>query len=567
MIRTLSILIACLWQAPAFSQPGRYDIVINEIMASPGPGGSLPPVKYIELYNRSGTAINLQHWTISDGDNTATIRTDFFLQPDSFVVISSTAAAAQLQSVTTTIGVSAFPTLRVNGDELVLRSPEGIVIHAVAYSRNWYANEVKSNGGWSLEMIDIESPCAGSTNWTASTDPAGGTPGKKNAVAARNPDNTPPALLQVAADSLHIHLRFNESLDSGQASIISNYTIEGREVIAAEAMPPFFTNVALTLSTPVVPDVPYMISVQGIRDCAGNSMVPAIFLFGRPVKAGAGDIVFNEILFNPRENGVDYIELYNRSTHILNLRELFINNRTGAGNPGTLRQVSAEDRLFFPGDYLLLSEDPEAVQQQYTAKNQAAFWQMNTLPSMPNAAGHILLFNAQGETIDELQYDEKWHFPLVVNPKGVALERINPDKSTQDNNNWHSAAASVGYGTPGYQNSQFTQNQVTQGDEISISPPVFSPDNDGWDDFLTISYRFPQQGNVCNISIFDAHGRPIRSLVRNALCGTEGSFRWDGLDADHRQLRIGIYVVHIEIFHPGGRTRQFTKAVTLARRI
>ncbi len=566
MRSALSILIACLWHITASSQPGRYDIVINEIMANPGSASFLPPVKYIELCNRSAAAINLQHWTISDGGNTATIRTDFLLQPDSFIVISSIASAAQLQPVVTAIGVSSFPSLRVNGDELVLRSPEGVVIHAVAYSKSWYTNEVKSNGGWSLEMIDCRYPCTGNANWRASTDHTGGTPGRKNAVADHNPDSIPPVLLQISPDSLYVTLRFNESLDSAHAATIANYTIQGAVIVAAEVAAPFFTNVVLTLSEPVANDLPYMINVQDIRDCAGNSISPVTVPFGRPVKTMAGDVVFNEILFNPRENGVDYIELYNRGTHILNLRDLFINNRTGSGNPGTLRQISTEDRLFFPGDYVLLSENSEAVQQQYATQNPAAFWQMNALPSMPNAAGHILLFNPQGETIDELQYDEKWHFPLVANPRGVALERTDPDKPTQDKSNWHSAAASVGYGTPGYQNSQFTQNPATE-DEISITPRVFSPDNDGFDDFLTISYRFPEPGNVCNISIFDVQGRLIRALVRNALCGTEGSFRWDGLDADHRQLRIGIYVVHMEIFHPGGKTRQFTKAVTLARRI
>ena len=43
----------------------------------------------------------------------------------------------------------------------------------------------------------------------------------------------------------------------------------------------------------------------------------------------------------------------------------------------------------------------------------------------------------------------------VKNKKGVALERIDPDAATQDAANWTSASETVGYGTPGYQNSQY----------------------------------------------------------------------------------------------------------------
>lgn len=564
MRNALSLLLVCLWHVcPA--QPVRYDIVISEIMANPGAAPALPSVKYIELFNRSATTVNLKGWSISDTATTAIIQEAFELLPGHFVIVSSTASSIQLQLFEPVIGVRFFPTLRVNGDELVLRSPDGKVIHAVAYNRSWYANEVKSVGGWSLEMVDTNNPCAGSNNWTASNDPSGGTPGRINSVAGSHPDRAPPQLKQVVAGDRNIILYFDESLDSVSAANIRNYSVEGLTLQSAQAIAPFFKSVIIH-TAPSVPNRPYTIKVAQVKDCVGNVILPVSVKFGQPVSPAAGDIIFNEILFNPRENGTDYIELYNASGNIINLKDLYITNQTSGGNTGTLRQVTTTDRLLFPEEYVLLTDDTAAVLQQYNTSNPEAFLEMSALPSMPNTAGHILLFNRLGEIIEELQYEEKWHFPLVTNAKGVALERVYPNNPTQEKTNWHSAAASVGYGTPGYKNSQFS-TPASAPDEITILPQIFSPDNDGFDDFLTIGYRFPEPGNTCNITIFDAHGRQIRKLVNNALCGRDGNFRWDGLDENNQSLRIGIYVIYVEIFHRDGKTKQYKKAVTLARRL
>ena len=177
-----------------------------------------------------------------------------------------------------------------------------------------------------------------------------------------------------------------------------------------------------------------------------------------------------------------------------------------------------------------------------------------------------MLLNRQGEIVDELNYNENWHLALITNNKGVALERVNTDAPTQDRHNWQSAAASTGYGTPGYQNSQYRADLQLQGD-IIVDPGTFSPDNDGHDDYLLIRYNFPEPGNVCNITIFDATGRAVRHLVRNGICGTQGFYKWDGLDENNQLLRMGIYVVLTEVFSLQGKTKQFKKAVVLAKRL
>jgi hypothetical protein len=142
---------------------------------------------------------------------------------------------------------------------------------------------------------------------------------------------------------------------------------------------------------------------------------------------------------------------------------------------------------------------------------------------------------------------------------------VNYNAVTQSAENWHSAATAVGYGTPTYKNSQYHLTEGLNG-EIRLSPEIFSPDNDGQDDFVTLDYHFPAPGYIANITIFNSMGRPVRYLQKNALCGTTGSFHWDGLQEKNQPLAVGVYIIFTEIFNLKGIKKQFKNEIVLARR-
>jgi hypothetical protein len=187
------------------------------------------------------------------------------------------------------------------------------------------------------------------------------------------------------------------------------------------------------------------------------------------------------------------------------------------------------------------------------------------MPSFNNDKGNVIILNAQGKIVDEVMYSDKWHFALIANTEGVSLERIDYNAASVQNN-FHSAATSVGYGTPGYKNSQFRVDLQVQG-EITVTPEIFSPDNDGLDDFAVINYNFPSPGYIANITIFDALGRPVRYLQKNALSGIKGSYIWDGLGEKQQKLAQGIYIIYSEIFNTEGRKKKFKNSIVLARRM
>lgn len=551
--------------------PEQYDVVINEVMCDPDPPVLLPNEEYVELKNNTAFDIRLQDWTISVGTTTRTLPY-CVLPADSFIVLTSTTAVVAFPGINV-MGVTSFPSLTNTSGTITLRDADGQLMHTISYNDNWYRNEAKADGGWSLEQIDPQNPCAGAPNWMASNAAAGGTPGATNSVNASNPDVTLPEILRVSvytADSIRVW--FTESMDSTTLNNTALYTIDNAigNPVAVYPIGPEFGSATLKLSAPIVAGIIYHITVSSqVTDCVGNAPASATAPFALPEAVGANDIVINEILFDPNDGGSEFIEIYNRSQKVIDLAKVVICTKDTIAN--VLQEISViapEGYLLFPGEYLVLSENIYDVQAQYPAQTDLRRCVESNIPSMNNDGDVLLLTDTAFNTVDMLVYSGDWHFPLLQETKGVTLERIDFDRATQDPTNWHSASEASGYGTPTQQNSQYNAGVPADDGAITLTSQIFSPDNDGYQDVVTINYLFSVPGLVANVTIYDSRGRLVRTLVRSELLGTEeGAFSWDGTMDDRSKARVGTYVIYFEAFGTDGTVKQYKRVCVLAEKL
>lgn len=548
------------------AQPG--DVVINELMADPDPPVTLPNAEYVEFYNTTNQTINLGGWKFSDLSSTATLPA-FNLAPDSYVILCSNSNASAFAPYGSVISVSSLPTLNNSGDHLYLRNPENILIDDVDYKDSWYRSTSKKNGGWSLELIDPFSPCGGASNWIASTDSTGGTPGKKNATYLSFVDTLAPIVASsFVAPFDTIVLNFNEAVDSVLAAQVSNYNIENSTVSinAVQVISPLYTQVRLITSTALQVNTIYSITIFVVKDCKGNTNLQPIKLsIAIPDTIKPLDIIVNEILYNPVSYGYDYVEIYNRSNKILDLKELVLG---GISSTGTLtkKNIASVVRLLKPGEFAVMCQDTAWLRANYFTSNPKTFIKMSSLPSYNDDKGTVLLFNSKGKTIDSLYYTKDWTFALIEDKNGVSLERVSYSAPTNNADNWHSAAAIVGFGTPGLPNSM-AYSDIELQNEITLDSKVFSPDQDGYQDLLRINYQFDIPGYVASIRIFDERGTLIRTLVNNLTLSQSGFVTWDGIDDLGKRAAVGPYAIFIEVFTTDGVVKRFKKTCVLAGRI
>ena len=562
----LYFLICCKSAFCQINTPHRYDVVISEIMADPTPAVGLPAAEYVELHNRTPNRCRLEGWKLKIG-NTVKSLPDVELDSAGYAIIIAAKYLEDFAEYSPHIYTLSSLSLTDGGQTLVLYNADNQVIHSVSYRKQWHSEPIKQEGGWSLEMLDESLPCWGEENWNSSTSPLGGTPGLPNAARTTLFDRESPVMERVTLlDSITIRVFFSESVNppSSMLPFRLHSSTAAPSILEIREVPYSFSALDLRLSSALVKGQTYTVELTGkLSDCAGNEMqTGSTIQCGVPDYPERGDLIINEVLSHPYDGSdADFIEIFNKSSKIIDLKDVKIGSG-GDTMPQKAVWASSGGCQLFPNGYCALCKNKKLTLQQYVCPEPLNLLLCDSLPAYNNDEGVVFLTDRSLQTIDRLHYTEDMQYPKLLTTDGVSLERLSPTLPTQNPDNWHSAAETVGFATPGYANSQ----QLPEGDgmEFSISPAVISPDNDGFEDFAEFSLRFPEPGNRLTLRVFDVNGNAVNLLANNVLCGTEAAFRWDGLDDNRNRLPTGMYVVIAQYWNAQGKSGRKRKVVSIA---
>jgi len=535
------------------------DLIITEFMCDPSPAIGLPELEFVEVHNVSSKFFNLAGWKLGDASSSGTI-TSGWISPGEYKILCATSSVTG--GFPTGFPVTSFPSLNNSGDAIVLKAPSLLLIDSLSYTDSWYHDAIKKEGGYTIELINPNHPCSGSSNWTASNDQLGGTPGAQNSVYANSPDTQVPALagsLAIAPDMLR--LSFSEGMDSSQLVNALFSTDPALAVSSVSVLTAFTDTVLITFSQPIASSQLYSFTYGPVSDCWLN----ATTISGNFALASlpeTGDLKINEILFDPGTGGTDFVEVYNNSNKVLDLTNYQLANF----DDDTIANIKtiSEHRLLFPGEYVVFTADSNFQKMQFPEAVEGTFCQL-ALPPLNNDSSTIfILYN--GIIIDKVSYREDWHLSLIDDTENKTLERIDPNGPSTSPSNWHTAAETIGFGTPGKQNSHYQQGGVN-GDFGTVNP-IFSPDNDGFEDVLQFYYTMPQPGMIATVNIYDDQGRLIRELTKSELLALLGTFTWNGINDKDALAQPGIYLAVIEAFTTDSKAN-FSKriAFTLAGKL
>ena len=538
---------------------GMGDVVFSEIMADPSPPVKLPSREYLEIINRTADSISLEGWILIASDDTASMP-KAWIRPGEFIILCSSSGKPEFSFYGRVICPPSFPALNDGGETIALRDACGSLIHAVSYTPEFFNDGLRSGGGWSAELTDMANPFNEPEAWRASLDPSGGTPGRVNSSEAVTEDDRCPeviAIWPVTPDRLKVLFDETVVLSGGE-----KWVADGAETFPAFSDDMADRAVVIPLKeTLQAGTVSNLFIPSSVTDFAGNSPCMTDLKTGLPDDPSAGEVLFNEILFDPVTGGQDYAELYNNSDKVIDLSQLFL----ASGSNAPVIRISSVPRQLLPHDYVALTTDRESVADNYRCAGKHSLYEITALPSMPDDKGSLVLYDRELNIIDRVDYSSSMHLLFLDGTEGIALEKVAPSLSSGIPDNWHSASEACGWGTPGAENSNLL-DPSDEGSGMILSSSRISPDCDGFEDIVSVDVFPGGNDNVITVTVFNDRGYIVRRLANRFVAGEGARFIWDGTTDAGARLPAGLYMVIAEAFNAEGVSGRWKEICALLYR-
>jgi len=496
-------------------------IIISEVMFNLEGGDS--PNEFVELFNSSTTQIDISNWIIADK-----LSTDDFIEGSHIIPALSYALIVEgdfdgvlyqglIPNNTIIIpvdGTAIGNNLGNSGDSLFLITDLGDTVDFMGWNNG-------ITEGHSLEKVNLDFPNT-SGNWRESLNLLG-SPGFENSVSSLGMD--------VGIDSLwHLPEFPNNFEDIHYFLKISNLGLQESLVqIYKEQIFQISFNLNTQLDTIVeivgngfdsgLQQTEFMIHVPGDKNQLNNSMTELIFI-SYPEKT----ILINEIMYDPLSGDPEWIELVNNSQYEVDIQHWRIVDDLEDETIGI-----EQSNLINTNDFAVISGE-EFI---------SGFIYQDNFPSLNNSGDNLYLIDPANKVIDNVNYTDDWG-----GGDGFSLERITLFMNSNDPVNWGGSVNPFG-STPSEKNSLFV-DKIQENGSVEISPNPFSPDKDGFDDEIIISYNIPFSYSKLYIDIYAINGIIVKSLSNGVIVSSNGFITWDGYDNKNRKCRIGPYILKFE---------------------
>ena len=581
---------------------GTAGVVINEVMSNvegPDSGREGDQNEYLEILNISPSPVDLAGWSFTDGDATdflelwdSTVHGELKdpdvivgetrLQAGSYAVIldpeyaDKEAGATQPYdfapgSLVLTVGNTTLGDGLSTRDPLQLMDPEEQVIDT--YGTPWEEDDeipFDPGDGFSVERIDpgVQDSVG---NWSCSRM-LGGTPGAPNSVGTPFVDiglyDGPPRIMPVfptPSDSVVVTVT---AFNCGTVEVESWKTLvymdaDGdREYSPQELLFERDRELRLTPGDSTAVEISCGVFPVGIHNLKASAIAVGDVNTENDdtyfsVNSGGvlPGVIINEVLFHPRDDGCEWIEIYNREGIPVSLCGWAFTD-----SDSTVRFIITDEKVFLPpGGYVVVAKDPVNVEMSYGLEPDDVLSPDGGFPSLNDGGDSVTLYDEHGILLDRVTYGKD-----MDGGAGISMERIDAEISGLSPDNWGNSNHYLG-ATPGRENSLNVAGS-TGGKGLHLSPNPFSPDNDGHDDRMKITSKTVFRHSWTDLTLFDIDGRIVRRLAVHVETGQECSFLWDGMDDRGRELPPGMYIVCCRIREEATRrTSQSRSMAVLAK--
>ncbi|UCC43138.1 MAG: lamin tail domain-containing protein, partial [Candidatus Zixiibacteriota bacterium] len=477
-------------------------------------------LEWFELYNSGASRVNLWSYLIDIAGQGLVL--DDSLDPGQYAVVCKDSAgfaaywAIDSDSIDFKIIEASFGILTNDSGRIVVLltgNPESELI--------W--------PGAGADGVSWERMTAVSSDAVPSTDPSGSTPGRLNTRTLLPNDLSLDTVVVEAAEggAALTFLTRNVGLQSVDSAVITVAAADtGGPVVVyfEQTLPPLDTGYT-NLTSRTVPLPGFYVHLQAYLsddDRLDNNSI----VFMAP-GSDYPPVVLSEFLANPTDGLTsEWIELFNRCDSAIEVSGWQI------GDMHDTNAVSDSDMTLLPGQYLVLAADTMAFRQYYGAFS-GSLVQPPGWTRLNNGRDTLLLIDPYGIEADRFEY-----IPVYDSNFTWARGRLYGDAPA-----WGRSVDPGG--TPGEENEVELIPQANTL-EVDISPRIFSPDGNGFEDSTIFTIIAPRADSY-TFKIFDRQGRVVKTFLdEQPYLAADGVYTWDGRSDGGGRLPIGIYVVYFD---------------------
>ena len=519
-------------------------ILINEFMSAPNNDQS----EFAELF--AFRNLNMVEWSISDNHLDPVLLNTISVSSGDFIVVLSDSNMMDILDGNAHLFFPFnFPSLNNSGDGIYLFDHTESIIDSLNYDTDWPLTSERST-----EKIRQSYTSNGLSNWLLADENISMTPGTRNSVMVLDVDG------MIILDSITYSPipPFPDSVvtilipivNAGVESFDGTFSIEMYDDEIGEGIIPIMSmGDTIIIESKIVSPISGLHSISIILDIVDDGNYENnIATFLLPVRYLFGDVLVNEFFPLPDSTESEFVEIIPQTN--VNMNNWTIRDLGGAKGVFPNLDLSAFTYCLITDDSSFLDIIPDT---------SILILPGNGLPGLNNSSETIYILDHTESVIDSLQYNENW---ALMDSRSVEKYRITD--TSNEPNNWGISVGEAGK-TPGFQNSLFFSDLPSKG-RVTISPDPFSPDGDGIDDELTITYSLPYLGAAIRWEIIDMAGRVIAKPYYNYQVGQNGKLKWNGKRDNGKSARIGIYVMKISFQDvASAQSWETVKTVVLAK--
>lgn len=374
----LVLLLLALPASVSAAAPG--DVLIIEVSADPASGAGIgePGGEFIELFNTTGAAIDLNGWTLAENGSSFTFASSTILDPGQAIVIirdaSTLSDPAQYNCASVPYNaVWSGMSLSNSGDFVTLTDSSLVLVDGLSYGSNTTvlnpaAPDVFNNSGTTLQRAGYPSGPFADTDtnadWAGSASP--GTPCDVAPPADALPAVTSTDPANGATNvptTTNIVITFTEPV-SVTASWLT-ITCDSGPVAVTLAPLMGQTTFSITPDTPLPAGETCTVTLDEtqVTDSAGQNPAPYSFSFDTvaPPPSVMG-VVINELDYDtPGTDSAEFVELYNSSGAPIDLSANSCELQLVNGSNDTIYDTIPLTGILNPNDFFVICGDSANV--------------------------------------------------------------------------------------------------------------------------------------------------------------------------------------------------------------